>query len=59
MATLPYEIVQEYVVPPGVTVIRIEAESSSSGSHNSSSVTLQVKPGATFRLRLTCFLQAS
>jgi hypothetical protein len=54
MATMPCNIVQEYVVPPGVTAIRIEAESGSSGRHSSTTVTLQVRPGDTVRLRLTC-----
>ena len=54
MATPPHDIVQEYVVPPGVTAIRIEAESSDSGSHSSSSVTLQVRAGSTVRLRFVC-----
>jgi hypothetical protein len=54
MATTTHDIVQEYVVPPGVTAIRIEAESSDSGSHSSSSVTLQVRAGATVRLRFVC-----
>ena len=31
MATPPHDIVQEYVVPPGVTAIRIEAQSSDLG----------------------------
>jgi hypothetical protein len=45
------DIIQEYVVPPGVTAVRIEAESSDLGSHSSSSVTLQVRAGATVRVR--------
>jgi len=48
------DIIQEYVVPPGVTAVRIEAESSDLGSHSSSSVTLQVRAGATVRLRFVC-----
>ena len=31
MVTPPHDIVQEYVVPPGVTAIRIEAESGDFG----------------------------
>ena len=54
MTTVPCDVVQEYVVPPGVTALRIEAESSGSGGHSSSTVTLQVRPGATVRLRFAC-----
>jgi hypothetical protein len=36
MATMPSNIVQEYVVPPGVTAISIEAETGGLGRHNSS-----------------------
>ena len=54
MAAMLCDIIQEYVVPPGVTAVRIEAESSDSGSHSSSSVTLQVRAGATVRLRFVC-----
>jgi hypothetical protein len=58
MAAMPCDIVQEYVVPPGVTAVRIEAESGGSGGHSSTSVTVQVRPGATIRLRLACVTQA-
>ena len=51
MAAMLCDIIQEYVVPPGVTAVRIEAESSDLVSHSSSSVTLQVRAGATVRLR--------
>ena len=54
MATMPSAIVQEYVVPPGVTAISIEAESGGLGRHNSSRITLQVRAGDTVRLRLIC-----
>ena len=54
MAGMPCEIVQEYVVPPGVTAISIEAESGGSGRHSSTSITLQVRPGDTVRFRLAC-----
>jgi hypothetical protein len=54
MAAMPCDVVQEYEVPPGVTAVRIEAESSGSGGHSSSAVTLQIRPGATLRLRLVC-----
>jgi hypothetical protein len=54
MAPMPCNVVQEYVVPRGVATIRIEAESGGSGERSSSSVTLQVRPGATFRLRFGC-----
>ena len=54
MAGMPCEIVQEYVVPPGATAISIEAESGGSGRHNSTSITLRVRPGDTVRLRLAC-----
>jgi len=51
---IPCDVVQEYEVPPGVTAVRIEAESSGAGRHSSSAVTLQVPPGGILRLRLTC-----
>jgi hypothetical protein len=51
---IPCDVVQEYEVPPGVTAVRIEAESSGVGRHSSSAVTLQVPPGGIFRLRLAC-----
>jgi len=54
MAAMSRDVVQEYAVPPDVTAIRIEAESSGSGGHSRSTVTLQVQPGATVRLRLVC-----
>ena len=55
MQTLPRETVQEYEVPPGVTALRVEAESGGPGQHSSSVVVVvQVRPGATVRLRLTC-----
>ena len=54
MAATQCDVVQEYVVPAGVTTIRIEAESSGSGRHSSSSVTLQVRPGDMVRLRVVC-----
>jgi hypothetical protein len=54
MAMMPCDVVQEYTVPPGVTAVRIEAESSGAGGHSSSAVTLQIRPGATVRLRLAC-----
>jgi hypothetical protein len=54
MAAMLYDIIQEYVVPPGVTAVRIEAESSDLGSQSNSSVTLHVQAGATVRLRLVC-----
>ena len=54
MTTLPCNVVQEYEVPPDVTAVRIEAESSGSGGHSRSAVTLQIRPGATLRLRFAC-----
>jgi hypothetical protein len=51
---IPCDVVQEYEVPPGVTAVRIEAESSGAGRHSSSAVTLQIPPGAILRLRLAC-----
>jgi hypothetical protein len=48
------DIIQEYEVPPDVTAVRIEAESSGVGQHSSSAVTLQIPPGAILRLRLVC-----
>jgi hypothetical protein len=43
MATIMCDIAQEYVVPPGVTAIRIEVESGGPGRQSSNSVTLQVR----------------
>ncbi len=54
MTTIPCDVVQEYEVPSGVTALRIEAESSGAGGHSSSAVTLQIRPGATLRLRFVC-----
>jgi hypothetical protein len=54
MTAMLCDIVQEYLVPSGVTAIRVEAESGGSGRHNSSSVTLQVRPGDIVHLRLVC-----
>ena len=54
MAAMSCDIVQEYVVPPDVTAIRIEAESRGAGRHSRSAVTLQVQPGATVRLCFVC-----
>ena len=54
MTALPCDVVQEYVAPPDIAAVRIEAESSSSGGHSRSAVTLQVRPGATLRVRLVC-----
>jgi len=54
MTTLPCNTVQEYEVPSGVAAVRIEAESSGSGGHSRSAVTLQIRPGATLRLRFAC-----
>jgi hypothetical protein len=54
MTTVPCDVVQEYEVPPGITALRIEAESSGAGGHSSSAVTLQIRPGATLRLRFIC-----
>jgi hypothetical protein len=48
------DVVQEYEVPPGVTAVRIEAESRGVGRHSSSAVTLQIRPGGILRLRLEC-----
>ncbi len=41
-------------MPPGVTALRVEAESGGPGQHTSSVVVVTVRPGATLRLRLTC-----
>ena len=54
MATTMCDIAQEYVVPSGVTAIRIEVESGGPGRHSSNSVTLQVRPGDAVRLRVIC-----
>jgi hypothetical protein len=51
---IPCDSVQEYEIPSGVTAVRIEAESSGPGRHSSNTVTLQISPGATLRLRLVC-----
>jgi hypothetical protein len=51
---MPCNIVQEYVMPPNVTAVRIEAESHGSSGHSTSAITLQIHPDAIFRLRLTC-----
>jgi hypothetical protein len=57
---IPCDVVQEYEVPPGVTAVRIEAESSGVGRHSRSAVTLQIPPGGILRLRLACLpLQGS
>jgi hypothetical protein len=54
MATTMCDIAQEYVVPSGVTAIRIEVESGGPGRQSSNSVTLQVRPGDAVRLRVIC-----
>lgn len=54
MPALLCDFVQEYVVPPDVTAVRIETDSSGPDSHSSSSLTLQVRPGATLRVRYAC-----
>ena len=54
MAATICDIIQEYVVPSGVTAIRIEVESGGPGRHSTSSVTLQVRPGDAVRLRVIC-----
>jgi hypothetical protein len=54
MTTLPCDAVQEYEVPPGVTAVRIEAESSGSGGHSKSAVMVSIRPGAVLRLRFAC-----
>lgn len=48
------DVVQEYVVPAGVTSIRIDLETSDAGRHSSTTVNLEVRPGATVQLRLVC-----
>jgi len=52
--TIPCNIIQEYVVPPGVSAVRIEVESGGSGARSSANVTIQVRPGAILRLHLAC-----
>jgi len=54
MATTMCDMTQEYVVPSGVTAIRIEAESGGPRRQSSSSVTLQVRSGEAVRLRVIC-----
>jgi hypothetical protein len=51
---IPCGVVQEYGVPPDVTAVRIEAESSGASRHSSIAVMLQIPPGAILRLRLVC-----
>jgi hypothetical protein len=51
---IPFDSVQEYEVPPSVIAVRIEAQSSGARRHSSSTVTLQISPGAILRLRLVC-----
>jgi hypothetical protein len=53
MQTLPRETVQEYEMPPGVTAVRVAAESGGPGQRGSGVVVVTVRPGATLRLRLT------
>ncbi len=54
MAAMMCDIVQEYVVPSGVTAIRVEAVTGGSGRQSSTSATLQVRPGDAVRLRVIC-----
>jgi hypothetical protein len=54
MASNLCDFVEEYLVPRGIIGIRIEANSSGSGTQSATSVTLQIQPGATLRLRLVC-----
>jgi hypothetical protein len=54
MTTILSDVVLEYMVPPGVGAVRIEAESGGSGAHSSAKVTIQLRPGATLRLHLAC-----
>jgi hypothetical protein len=54
MAATIRDIAQEYVVPSGVTSIRVEVESGGPGRQSSNSVTLQVRPGDAVRLRVIC-----
>jgi hypothetical protein len=54
MTAIPCDVIQEYIVPRGVTAIRIEMESGGQGGHSSTAVTLQVRPTATVRPRFTC-----
>jgi hypothetical protein len=54
MVTVPCDVVHEYEIPPGLNTVRIEAESSGASGHSSSAVTLQIRPGATLRLRFVC-----
>ena len=51
---MPRDVVQEYEAPPGVTAIRVAAESGGPGPHSSGVAVVQVRPGAIVRLRLTC-----
>jgi len=55
MAAMPCDVIREYEVPAGATAVCIEAESGGLGKRSSSPVVLQVRPGATVRLRFTCW----
>jgi hypothetical protein len=44
------DVVQEYLIPSGVTAIRIEAKATVPSRASSSAVTLQIPPGPVLRL---------
>ena len=54
MASNLGDFAEEYLVPPGIVAIRIEASSSSSGRQSATSATLQVLPGSRVQLRIIC-----
>jgi hypothetical protein len=54
MTDLPCNTVQEYRVPPGVTQLEIQAESSGPGAQSNTTVTLKVQPEGTVRVILRC-----
>ena len=54
MTQIPCDVVREYEVPSGITAIRIEAQAIGASRASNSAVTLEIPPGAIFRLRLVC-----
>jgi hypothetical protein len=56
MPELPQNTVQEYVVPPGVQQVLVQAESEGQGARTSTTMILQVVPGQVFKLHISCQL---
>jgi len=52
MTAVPCDLVQEYMVPADITAVRVELESGGPNGHSRGTITLQVQPTATFRVRL-------